>query len=153
MKRVLLGLIMLFSLQPLHSQKSKQQTYVPSGETGDTSFKNTNASFECRVYEITNQYRQTSIILVLIETGDAGNKAQTKLRTEYLFKREKTYLKNVFFAEVKEVDHFASVVDVPSLLQKLKEQYYKPQLWSVLNADRFFNTAPQRSGNLFALHR
>ena len=92
-------------------------------------------------------------MIVLVETGDCGNDARTKLRTNYLFKREKTYLKNVFFADVEEVENISSVVDVVTLLQKLRAHYYQPQLWSVLNTNTFFNTAPQRSGNLFASHR
>jgi len=153
MKRVLLCLIMLFLLQHVQSQKNKVVRYVPPTANTDTSLNNSNALFECRVFQLTNQNKQTCIMIVLVETGDAGNDARTKLRTNYLFKREKTYLKNVFFADVEEVENISSVVDVVTLLQKLRAQYYQPQLWSVLNANSFFNTAPQRSGNLFASHR
>jgi hypothetical protein len=153
MKKLLLGLIMLFLLQTVQSQKNKEVRFIPHVSKTDTSLKNSNASFECRVFQLTNQNKQTSIMIVLVETSEAGKDARTKLRTNYLFKREKTYLKNVFFADVEVLEHFPSVIDVPALLQKLKEQYHQPQLWSVLNTQSFFNTAPQRSGNLFASHR
>lgn len=153
MKRVLLCLIMLFLLYHVQSQQHKEVRYIPASTSTDTLFKNSNAKFECRVFQLTNQNRQTSIMIVLVETGDAGNEARAKLRTNYLFKREKMYLKNVFFADVEEMETISSVVDVSALLQKLKENYHQPQLWSVLNAGTFFNTVPQRSGNLFASHR
>lgn len=153
MKKLLLCLFMLFLLQTIKSQKNKEVRYIPPLTNIDTALRNSNANFECRVFQLTNQNKQTSILIVLIETGNLGNEARTKLRTKYLFKREETYLKNVFFADVEVLEHFSSVIDVNALLQKLKEQYYQPQIWSVLNATNFFNTVPQRLGNLFASHR
>jgi hypothetical protein len=151
MKLLLQGLIMLFFCQPLQSQKCKLEAFIPKGETADTF--NKNVQYECRVFELTNQYRQTNRMLVFVETGDAGNKARTRLRTEYLFKREKNYLKKVFFADVRTVDEYSSVVDVHALMQKLKSQHSGLQVWTVIHANQYFSTAPQRSETLYVSHR
>lgn len=74
--------------------------------------------FECRVFQLTHQNNQTSIMIDLVETGDASTDGRTKLRTHYLFKREKMYLKKVFFADVEEVENILSIVDVAALPEK-----------------------------------
>lgn len=81
--------------------------------------------------------------MVLVETA-ANDNARTKLRCNYLLKRERIYLKNVFMADVAVLENYASIVDINSVLQKIKEKYEDVQLWSILNADIFFNTALQR---------
>jgi hypothetical protein len=151
MKLILLSWFLLFISESVQSQKNKQETFIPKGETSDTF--NKNLQYECRVFELTNQYRQTNRMLVFVETGDAGNKARTRLRTEYLFKREKNYLQKVFFADVRTIEEYSTVVDVHALVQKLKKQHDGLQVWTIIHADQFFSTAPQRLESLYASHR
>jgi hypothetical protein len=138
MKKLLPVFGMLFLLQIAFAQNSKQVNYVPGGTSVD-SFLKSDHLFECRVFELTNQYRQTKIMLVFITAGENGHPSRNQLRTNYMFKREKAYLKKVFFADVEVLEHFNSVVDASAFLKKLEEKYYKPQVWAVLNTDAFFN--------------
>jgi hypothetical protein len=138
MKKLLLVFGVLFLWQIVLAQNSKQINYVPGGASAD-SFLTSKHSFQCRVFELTNQYRETKIMLVFITAGENGHASRNQLRTNYLLKREKAYLKKVFFAEVQVLEHFNSIVDVSALLKKLEEKYYKPQVWAVLNTDVFFN--------------
>ena len=130
---------MLFS-QCLQSQKAKQIKLIPAATT-DTGF--TRGVYECQVLQLTDQSQHTSIVIVLINKGEGADDSRTKLRCNYLFKRERIYLKNVFFSHVEVLKNYTDIVDANALLVKLKDEYYKPQLWSVLDAHSFFNTVPR----------
>lgn len=150
MKKIILCFFYsLLFCQLIPAQKSKQLRYVPPLST-DSSFSK--GSFECEVLQLTNQNRSTGIMIVLVEKGEE-KMHRNQLRSNYLFKRERMYLRTVFFAEVEVLERINVVTDVSALLQRLKKDYYQPQLWSVLRTDAFFSTVPQRSGNLYALHR
>ena len=142
MKKIILCFLsfLLFS-QYLQSQKAKQLKFVPSANV-DSGFKQGN--YECQVLQLTNQNRQTSIMIVFIDKGGKRDNSRTRLRCNYLFKRERIYLKNVFFSDVEILENYNDIVDANALMLKFTKDYYQPQLWSVLNSHSFFNTAPQR---------
>lgn len=148
-KMILCFFYLLLFCQLIPAQKTKQLGYVPL-LAADSSFSKGN--YECQVLQLTNQNRTTSIMIVLVEKGEK-KESRCKLRSNYLFKRERMYLRTVFFAEVEVLEHIQTITDVDALMQRLKNDYYKPQLWSVLRTDAFFSTAPQRSGIFYALHR
>lgn len=150
MKKIILCFfyILLFC-QLIQAQKPKQLRYVPTLKA-DSSFVKGN--YECEVLQLTNQNRSTGIMIVLVEQGEEGMH-RNQLRSNYLFKRERMYLRTVFFAEVEVLERINVVTDVSALLQRLKKDYHQPQLWSVLRTDTFFSTVPQRSGNLYVSHR
>ena len=150
MKKIILCFFCsLFFCQLIRAQKTKQLRDVPTLPT-DSFFNK--GSYGCEVLQLTNQNRNTGIMIVLVEQREE-KMHRNQLRSNYLFKRERMYLRTVFFAEVKVLERINVITDVSALLQRLKKDYYQPQLWSVLRTNTFFSTAPQRSGNLYALHR
>lgn len=98
MKKIILCLFYsLLFCQLMQAQKTKQLRYVPPLST-DSSF--TKGSYECEVLQLTNQNRSTGIMIVLVEKGEE-KMHRSQLRSNYLFKRERMYLRTVFFAEVE----------------------------------------------------
>lgn len=153
MKKFILFVLLIFFISfHLFSQQTKEQRFIPPVQSIDTSLKNSNNVFKCQVLQLKAQTGQSRVMVVLVETA-ANNSSRTKLRCNYLLKRERIYLKNVFMSDVQVLENYASIVDINSVLKKIKEKYDDVQLWSILNADTFFNTALQRSGTPYASHR
>jgi hypothetical protein len=154
MKHFLLCTLLFLAIcNLLYSQKIKDISYIPPAAKVDSSLLNAKGNFNCQVIQLITPHKQTAVMIIFVETGNAGNKGRTKIRTNYLLKRERLYLRNIFFSNVEVLENFEAVIDIKTLLQKLDEKYDKPQLWSILRADTFFNTAHQRSENSFALYR
>lgn len=118
MKKIILCLFYsLLFCQLMQAQKTKQLRYVPPLST-DSSF--TKGSYECEVLQLTNQNRSTGIMIVLVEKREE-KMHRSQLRSNYLFKRERMYLRTVFFAEVEVLERIHVVTDVSALLQRLKK--------------------------------
>jgi hypothetical protein len=137
----------------LHSQPAKEQRYIPVLSLNDTSLANTTTNFKCQVLQLTTPHKQQLIMIVFVETGNAGNAARTKLRSNYMLKRERVYLRQVFFADVEILETIESAIDMSAMFHNLKNKYENPKLWSILKADAYFSTAHQRWGTAFASHR
>lgn len=143
MKKLIHVLVMLFLMPVVFAQNHKQVNYVPAGVSLDSLYKS-QTPFECRVYQLKNQYRQTKIMLVFVTAGSNVHISRKQLRVNYLFKREKTYLRNVFFADVNMLEQHNSIIDVYSFLQRMEEKYDHPEVWAVLSTDAFFGANAKR---------
>jgi hypothetical protein len=154
MKPILLCLL-TFLLLPLTSfeQPVKKLGYVPAVATIDTTLAAKSKNIQCQVLKITNQSKQSRVMLVLVESFTFENGSRTKMRMNYVFKRERRYLKNIFVGDVSILETYRTIVDINSLLQNLQTKYEGLQLWTVLDADALFSKTHQRLENLSSSHR
>jgi hypothetical protein len=154
MKAVLLCLCICLLL-PFYSfeQTAKKLGYVPAVATIDTTLTVKEKTIQCQILKITNATRQSKIMIVLIASGTFENESRTTMRINYMFKRERIYLKSVFVANVAVLETHRTIVDLNSLLEKLKEKYEGIQVWTMIDADAFFSKTPQHLENLYSSHR
>lgn len=145
----------VYLLLPIYifGQPVKKLSYVTAVATIDTTLAPTTKMIQCQVLKITNQANQTRVMLVLVETCNVENESRTKMRVNYLFKRERHYLKNIFVVDVAVLETYRIIVNINSLLQNLQSKYEGLQLWTVVDADALFSKTPQRLENLYSSHR
>ncbi len=154
MKAYLLCLF-AYLLLPFYSveQTVKRLSYVPAVATIDTTLAAKIKTIQCQVVRITNQSNQSRIMLVMVETLSSKNESRTKMRINYVLKRERLYLKNIFVADIAVLETYRTIVDIHSLLQNLQSKYEGLQLWTVVDADALFSKTPQRWENVYSSHR
>ena len=150
-------LLCLFSylFLPLTSfeQTVKKLGYVPAVATIDTTLATKQKMIQCQVLKITNQSKQSRVILVLVETSLLENEGRTKMRLNYMLKRERVYLKNIFVADIVVLETYRTIVDINSLLKNLQSKYEGLQLWTLVDADALFSKTPQRWENFYSSHQ
>ncbi len=138
-------LLYLFSylFLPLTSfeQTVKKLGYVPAVATIDTTLATKQKTIQCQVLKITNLSKQSRVMLVLVETSLLENTGRTKMRLNYMLKRERIYLKNIFVADIVVLETYRTIVDINALLQNLQSKYEGLQLWTVLDAELLFFTS------------
>lgn len=154
MKPILLCLF-CYLLLPLTSfeQTSKKLGYVPAVATIDTTLATKQKTIQCQVLKITNLSNQSRVMLVLVETSLLENEGRTKMRLNYMLKRERVYLKNIFVSDVAVLETYRTIIDINSLLQNLLNKYEGLQLWTVVDADALFSKTPQRLENFYSSHQ
>jgi hypothetical protein len=154
MKAILLCLFSYLFL-PLTSfeQPVKKLGYVPAVATIDTTLAAKVKTIQCQVVKITNQSKQSRVMLVLVETSLLENEGRTKMRLNYMLKRERVYLKNIFVADIVVLETYRTIIDINALLQKLQSKYEGLQLWTVVDADALFSKTPQRLENFYSSHQ
>ena len=154
MKPILICFIFILTL-PLTSfeQTVKKLVSVPAVATVDTTLTAKEKTIQCQVLKITNQSKQSRVMLVLVQSSLLENKSRTMMRLSYMLKRERVYLKNIFEADIAVLETYRTIVDINSLLQKLQSKYEGLQLWTVVDADALFSKTPQRWGNFYSSHQ
>lgn len=91
----------------------------------------------CQVLRLTNQNKEKYFMVVFCETPIKDSKQRAKLRSDYMLKRERIYLANVFFATVDVVEEQKIQTDTKTYFRLLEDKYDGIRLWAILNTDLF----------------
>lgn len=135
-------LILLFSLLSLSAFAQKDSnTYVQLNNHVYPTINSKSASEKILVYQVlrlTNQNREKSLLVVFCETSITNSKQRAKMRSDYMLKRERIYLSNVFFSKVEVLEKEIFSSDIKTCLQLLELKYTQLRLWSILQSDFLF---------------
>ena len=111
------------------------QTAESTTVTSHKSRKKGDRIVQAQILRLKNQNKETKWMIVFAEAEYQSSISRTKMRLDYILKRERIYLGNIFFADVAIVESVKEVTDMNLCLKTFVSQYPGLQLWSVLNAD------------------
>jgi hypothetical protein len=89
----------------------------------------------CQVLRLTHKTNENNIMAVFAEVTVTASYQRAKMRNDYMLKRERIYLSNVFFADVDVLEESTRVMDVKLFMQTLRERYDGIKLWAVLDGN------------------
>lgn len=89
----------------------------------------------CQVLRLKDQTNETKVMAVFSEVTVTASYQRAKMRNDYMLKRERVYLGNIFFADVDVLEEIKNAIDVKLYMQKLRERYSEIQLWTVLDGN------------------
>ncbi len=90
-----------------------------------------------QVLRLTNQNKEKSFMVIFCETPVTESKQRAKLKNDYMLRRERIYLAQVFFAKVEVVEKENIQTDTKTYFRLLEEKYAGLRLWAVLNTEMF----------------
>jgi hypothetical protein len=139
MKKIIHCICLILVLSPaVHSQPIQGAEYIhppvdPSANVkpGEKGSK----LIYCQVLRLRDKTNEHSIMAVFSEVTVTASYQRAKMRNDYMLKRERVYLGNIFFADVDVLEESTKVMDVKLFMQKLRERYSDIKLWAVLDGN------------------
>jgi hypothetical protein len=89
----------------------------------------------CQVLRLTHKTNEHNIMAVFSEVTVTASYQRAKMRNDYMLKRERIYLGNIFFADVDVLEESTKVMDIKLFMQTLRKRYSNIQLWAVLDGN------------------
>lgn len=140
MMRCILLVCSFLSFVPVQAQTDSNSFVHTQKVTESAIYKNT-ASEKLLVFQVlrlTNQQKEESLMVVFCETTIQGSRQRALLRSDYMLRRERIYLSNVFFSKVEVLEKEIFSTDIKTCLQLLELKYAQLRLWSILQSDLLF---------------
>jgi len=91
----------------------------------------------CQVLRLTNQNKERSFMVVFCETPINDSKQRAKMKNDYMLRRERAYLAQIFFAKVDVVEERKIQTDTKTYFRLLTEKYDGLRVWAILNTEMF----------------
>lgn len=80
------------------------------------------------------EYRMAVLAEAIIET----TLSRTRMRIDYMLKRERVYLSRIFFAKVRVLEQARVPEQRELFLKQLEKRFPEIKVWSVLNVNAYF---------------
>jgi hypothetical protein len=103
--------------------------------TVKTQLKKGDRILYAQILKVVDQHKKESILIVFADALIEHNPARTRMKIDYILKRERIYLGAIFFAEVSVLEELKNVPDLDMCMKKMGQKYPALMCWSILNAD------------------
>lgn len=98
-----------------------------------------------QVLQLTGQNKEKFTMIVFADAAYENNLSRTRMKIDYVLKRERIYLAKIFFADADVLEELKDVIDINASMKKMEQKYPGLKCWSMLNADMILGAASKNN--------
>lgn len=105
------------------------------GSKKKRKFKKGDTLMYCQILRLTDRDKKTQIMTVFANSVIRESKMRSRLKIDYMMKRERVYLHKVFFFDVDILDEQRVDTTIKEHMHEVHLSYPNAKIWCILNAD------------------
>lgn len=118
----------------------KSHHFVDSGSEEakkKRKFKKGDTLVYCQILRLTDRDKKKQIMVVFANSVIRESKMRSRMKIDYMLKRERVYLHKVFFFDVDILDEQRVDTTIKEYMNAVQLYYPNAKIWGILNADGF----------------
>jgi hypothetical protein len=117
------------------AEKKISETHDGEWTKKRRKFKKGDTLTYCQVLRLTDRDKKTRIMTVFANSVIRESKMRSKLKIDYMMKRERVYLHKVFFFDVDVLDEQRVDTSIKEHMNAVYIKHPNAKIWCILNAD------------------